>query len=271
MELGKRILQARLEAGLSQRQLCGEEITRNMLSQIEHGTARPSMSTLQYLAGRLGKSVSYFLEEDTLSTPNQAVMMRARTAFDSGDYSGAVQALDQYREPDEVYDREMYLIKALSCLELAKDVVSQEKGLYAVELLEESERLFRKSGYFREELEGKRLILLGKAKKRNLKEICEALPSLDEHLLIRAQAAMEKRDYIRCGQLLDAAEDRKTPMWNLLRGDVYLQCGAFSQAAELLHRAEAACPEEVAPKLEQCYRELGDFKQAYFYACKQKK
>ena len=59
MELGKRLQQARLEAGLSQKQLCGDRITRNMLSQIEHGTAKPSMTTLQYLAERLGKSVGY--------------------------------------------------------------------------------------------------------------------------------------------------------------------------------------------------------------------
>ena len=39
--LGQRIRQARQEAGLSQRQLCGETITRNMLSQIESGKARP--------------------------------------------------------------------------------------------------------------------------------------------------------------------------------------------------------------------------------------
>ena len=35
MELGQRIKQARLEAGLSQRQLCGQRLTRNMLSLIE--------------------------------------------------------------------------------------------------------------------------------------------------------------------------------------------------------------------------------------------
>ena len=63
MELGQRLRQARLEAGLSQRQLCGEVITRNMLSQIENGSARPSMETLRYLASRLGKPISFFLEE----------------------------------------------------------------------------------------------------------------------------------------------------------------------------------------------------------------
>ena len=34
MELGEKLLQARQEAGLSQRQLCGDVITRNMLSLI---------------------------------------------------------------------------------------------------------------------------------------------------------------------------------------------------------------------------------------------
>ena len=47
MELGEKLRQARMEAGLSQRQLCGEEITRNMQALIENGTAKPSMKTLQ--------------------------------------------------------------------------------------------------------------------------------------------------------------------------------------------------------------------------------
>ena len=37
MELGEKLRQARLEAGLTQRQLCGDQITRNMLSLIENG------------------------------------------------------------------------------------------------------------------------------------------------------------------------------------------------------------------------------------------
>ena len=61
MELGDKLRQARLDAGLTQRQLCGDRITRNMLSQIENGLARPSMQTLRYLAGQLKKPVSYFL------------------------------------------------------------------------------------------------------------------------------------------------------------------------------------------------------------------
>ena len=86
MELGEKIKQARLEAGFSQRQLCGEEITRNMLSLIEHGSARPSMDTLRYLAGRLGKPVSFFLEEEAVISPNQDSMLQARAAYEAGNW-----------------------------------------------------------------------------------------------------------------------------------------------------------------------------------------
>ena len=78
MELGEKLRLTRLEAGLSQRALCGDEITRNMLSRIENGAARPSMKTLGCLAARLGKPVSYFLEEDTVCSPNQKIMTAAR-------------------------------------------------------------------------------------------------------------------------------------------------------------------------------------------------
>ena len=60
MTMGQRILAARLAAGLSQRELAGEEITRNMLSSLEHDTANPSVATLRYLSKRLGRSVGYF-------------------------------------------------------------------------------------------------------------------------------------------------------------------------------------------------------------------
>ena len=76
MELGEKLRLARQEAGLSQRVLCGNTITRNMLSQIENGSAKPSMDTLRYLAQRLGKSVSYFLEEDAVTSPNQPISVQ---------------------------------------------------------------------------------------------------------------------------------------------------------------------------------------------------
>ncbi len=58
MTLGKRLQQARIEAGLSQKQLCGNLITRNQLSQLEHDRTLPSLGTLSILAQRLGRPIS---------------------------------------------------------------------------------------------------------------------------------------------------------------------------------------------------------------------
>ena len=125
MELGEKLRQARLEAGLTQRQLCGDQITRNMLSLIENGSAKPSMETLRYLASRLGKSVSFFLDETAVVSVNQETMESARRLYDAGDYAAAALVLEGYRELDGVYDREKQLLWALTHLNLAEQAIRQ--------------------------------------------------------------------------------------------------------------------------------------------------
>ena len=45
MTLGQKLKKARLDRGLTQAQVVGDRITRNMLSQIENDQASPSMRT----------------------------------------------------------------------------------------------------------------------------------------------------------------------------------------------------------------------------------
>ena len=265
MELGEKLRQARLEANLSQRALCGEEITRNMLSRIENGVARPSMKTLQYLAARLGKPVSYFLEETAVASPNQEVMNAARRLYDAGEFSKAAEVLEDYQSPDAVYDREKDLLWVLIRLELAETALNQGRVQYAREILEQTPV---ESPYCSEELRRRKLLLLGRIP--DSPRVVHQLPSLDEELLLRAEDALKLGNPRRSAQLLEAAQDQSTPRWLLLRGQAFLAENAFQDAALCLHQVEDAFPEIVIPKLEQCYRELGDYKQAYFYACKQK-
>ena len=159
MELGEKIRKARLEAGLTQRQLCGGEITRNMLSLIENGSAKPSMKTLQYLAAKLEKSVSYFLEDDVCITPNQRVMETIRRLYDVGEYREAALALEAYEAPDEAFDREWNLLYVLVHLELAQWAVDQKRTLYARELLQKADRPVP---YCQEALNRRRLLLTGR-------------------------------------------------------------------------------------------------------------
>lgn len=66
IHIGRRIKKKRLEAGLTQSALCGDKITRNMLSRIETGDAHPSLDTLLYLAKKLNTPAAYFLcQNDT--------------------------------------------------------------------------------------------------------------------------------------------------------------------------------------------------------------
>lgn len=190
MELGQRLRQARQEAGLSQRQLCGEEITRNMLSQIENGSARPSVETLQYLARRLGKSVSYFLEEEAVTSPNQTVMEQARLAFEAGDFSTVLMQLEDYRADDPVFDREKGLLAALSALELARNALDSGRLPYAAELLEQAAAQGRNTPYYTPAMERERLLLLGQARPEQLQQTVQALAEDDRELLLRAQAAL---------------------------------------------------------------------------------
>ena len=64
MELGERIRRRRRELHMTQTDLAGDCITHNMLSQIEKGKASPSLSTVAYIAERLGMPVGYFFCEE---------------------------------------------------------------------------------------------------------------------------------------------------------------------------------------------------------------
>ena len=265
MTLGEKLRQARCEAGLTQRQLCGEEITRNMLSQIENGTARPSMKTLQYLAAQLEKPVSFFLEEEGAVTPNRSAIDRAREAYDAGDMAAALEALSDYREPDPVFDREKQLLQILTRMALAQQAMDQGRYPYARELLEQAGEFGQMAAYYTEDLENRRLRLLAQVPGTRVQ-----LPGLDLELITHAGAAVTNGDWAQARNFLEAVQDKTQPRWNLLRGEIYWQEHSYIAAKACYHAAEERYPKETAHRLEQCYRELGDFKRAYEYACKQR-
>lgn len=270
MELGERIRLARLEAGLSQRQLCGSHITRNMLSQIEHGMARPSMDTLRLLAEGLGKPVSYFLDDQAVVSPNPEVMARSREAFRAGDPHGALEILEDYREPDPVFDAEAGLLRILCRIALAEQAISQDRMPYARTLLARAGEIGTENCYFTVELERKLRLLMAQADPERAAEMVKDLPTDDRELLLRTQVALERGDADRAIAYLDAAQDREALWWLLLRGEAHYALGEFALAAELFLQVEPEYPRQAAARLEACYRELGDFKLAYEYACKQR-
>lgn len=250
MDLGTKLRQARLEAGLTQRALCGDTITRNMLSQIENGTARPSMQTLQILAQRLGKRVSYFLEEPADD------LARAREAFAAGDMAAAL-SLSTGTEP------EAKLMTALCCMALAEQAIREARLPYARQLLSQAGDAGSGCIYFDAAQQRRHQILTAQATGAPL-----TLPPDDRELLLRARDALDRGDAARAGQYLDAAEDPGDPQWSLLRGQAYYGRCAYAEAVPCFQQAEDAFPKRCAEYLEQCFEQLEDYKAAYHYARK---
>ena len=75
--LGKKIKEARLKKKLTQNEVVGDFITRNMLSQIESGTANPSVKTLEYLCRVLEIPSSQLIDEQTPQTVGEYAQLRA--------------------------------------------------------------------------------------------------------------------------------------------------------------------------------------------------
>ena len=262
--MGQRFRSARLEAGLSQTELCRDVVSRNMLSQIESGSAKPSLSTLEILAERLHKPVGWFFGENAEDLSGRTQAEAAWTAYKSGNLTEAARILDSQKDLEKFQD--ISLLKAMVLLDLAEKAITEKRCPYASRLLSWA----RQDVQNFEDLRRRALLLQGKLEGQMAEPVCRELPSLDEELLLRARAALEEGNPDRAAHFLEAAEDRTSPRWALLRGKVYLNQGHCRSAVRWFHQAEQAYPQEVYPCLERCYRELEDYKQAYFYACKQK-
>lgn len=89
MNIGEKIKDIRCAKMMTQQELSGEFITRNMLSRIENGFALPSIPTLMYIAERLGVPPGYLLadESEEFHYRKKAGMPDIMSAYGAGDWS----------------------------------------------------------------------------------------------------------------------------------------------------------------------------------------
>ncbi len=88
MNIGLKIKSLRTSKLMTQSELAGNEITRNMLSRIENGAAQPSLDTLKYIADRLNVSPGFLLAdaEDERLYLKRGEINGIKNAYLSGDY-----------------------------------------------------------------------------------------------------------------------------------------------------------------------------------------
>src|SRR5215469_12947826 len=92
--LGERVRGLRVERGLTQQELAGDYCSKEYVSQIERGRARPTAETLQRLAERLAVDVEY-LERGVSSADyerTEALVARIEALVTGKRFGEAIQA-----------------------------------------------------------------------------------------------------------------------------------------------------------------------------------
>lgn len=160
MTLGQKIKAARLEKGLTQKEVVGDYITRNMLSKIENDSATPSVRTLEHLARALDLPPGYFLDGAALSdglVPDG--LDEARAAFRAGHWDDCIAALkaDQKAASSD----EGYLLYARAGTFSAEQARREGRPEDARELAETAHYYNREGLYYSPALAARLDLLLG--------------------------------------------------------------------------------------------------------------
>lgn len=126
-ELGRRLKAARLAKKMTQSDVVGNFITRNMLSQIESGSATPSMKTLEYLAGVLEIPMGQLLAEDSSTDDVRdsfSVLWNAKKLLKEQKYEQLLETCDAAGNMED----ELHALRSIAHFELAQRLAEQEEA-----------------------------------------------------------------------------------------------------------------------------------------------
>ncbi len=137
MEIGKKIKAIRTEKLMTQTELSGDIITRNMLSQIENGSAQPSLNTILFLSKRLGVPAGYLLSdgEEEFVYSKIKVMKNIKKAYLDHNFEWCREmCMSSFDE----YDDELELILTDCCIGTAEEHMRNGRLYLAREMLDEA-------------------------------------------------------------------------------------------------------------------------------------
>ncbi len=121
--LGEKIKRLRKEKKLTQSELSQGKVTKNMISQIESGDATPSFSTLEHIANVLGVCVEYLVSEDESSFyfEKKKEIQNIYSAFKNSNYNDCIYIISKFSQLDD----ELSYILAMCYFELGKSYIQK--------------------------------------------------------------------------------------------------------------------------------------------------
>lgn len=280
MNIGEKIKELRVAKLMTQSELAGDHITRNMLSCIENGTAHPSLSTILYIAGRLNVPAGFLLAEegDEIVYRKMNSLANIKRAYEAGDVWGCRSlCLSGCPDPDD----EICMLLADCDLGIAIEEFWQGKLRSACRFFDEALEYAEKTLYHTEHIEAQARIFF-----RYMRRISATLYSdvLDEEKELYIQAKTDFSRYLLALEALDEGRDADAATFLEVAEDdsffakhiricLWMENRKFAEAKELLLdmlKSEEPLNEislyTVLCELEICCRETDDFKGAYNYA-----
>ena len=150
MTTGEKIKKLRNDKMMTQAQLVGNHITRNMLSRIESDEANPSIGTLLFLASRLGVPAGYLLSDENEDKvyAKSFVVEDIKRAFGTKSYAICRQLCIESKFEDD----EILMLSAEACFALAVEEFEKGHLRASVAYFDEAISFSIKTNYYSEHI-----------------------------------------------------------------------------------------------------------------------
>ena len=286
--IGRKIKKIRLSKKMTQSVLAGEHITRNMLSQIENGSAAPSLSTIKYIAEKLEMPAGYFLadeKEDRLYAKMLAID-EIKSAYCKKDYEQCISLCSLC----ECEDDELHMLLCECHYKIATDHLTNGRIISAHKEFNSALYHAEKTAYNVESTKIScyaHLDLIGTLYPNMKLEVTDDPDASARNIAcpdIRAYAkalkCLENNDTDTVRSLLWDADFAKTLTADHLRAKLCMLSRDFEGALEIMKYALDSAKDnrlgvtllyEIYSDMEICYREQKDFENAYTFATKKSK
>ncbi len=278
MNIGEKIRMLRTSKLMTQSELAGSEITRNMLSRIENGAAQPSIDTLRYLAKKLNVSPGFLLAEgdDERVYVKHSEINGIKTAYLTGDHRICRDICVNSEISD---DDEIQMILADCNMEIALEEFSAGRLHSACEYFDEALEACAATIYNTDRIAAMCTVYF-----KYMREISATLSSsfIDETDM-STYAAMNDPFCIYACAFISMKSSEKAEEYSILSEEnTYslhlcamksMETGDYTKGYECLHKilvSDIRIPDPmmyfVFCDLEICCKETGDFKGAYEYS-----
>lgn len=276
--MGEKLREARIRSGLSQTQVAGTQITRNMLSQLENDQASPSVKTLSYLAKTLDVSVAWLMDEENTNNTTHR-LNQLKKIYRDGDMQACLCMFNDSEPKTE--EEALFLFRSAvksgtNALEWgrneqaksAADIAASCRSIY----LSEADWLMLCM------LQYRIAIAVGEKQDEAAAHFLNAYHDIGTEVqkhLVMAEYYLAKCDCPGAERELSFVEpgdDSVRGMYCFLRGKLAIVCGRDEEAQVFLIDAErtGTLPPRILPSLyemlETCFRKQEDYKMAYHYA-----